>query len=177
MDLKTHFSIPLHLPWGIFLFSLGLAVFISFGEYFVRNHLHFLLPSKNIDPAFLNRDIRIGNKILPFYATLLFLLHFIRIFDNSFWADEGFSIRLAQMSISEMIAKTSTDVHPPLFYLLAQLLYHIFGNHGFTYHLSALLPYGILLILSCTVIKKMVRRYPFRNLHHNDVRQPSRRYL
>lgn len=152
--LEDAFQHSTSFALGYLLFSLGLAVFISFGEYFVRNHFHFLLPSKNIDPAFLNRDIRIGNKILPFYATLLFLLHFIRIFDNSFWADEGFSIRLAQMSISEMIAKTSTDVHPPLFYLLAQLLYHIFGNHGFTYHLSALLPYGILLILSCTVIKK-----------------------
>lgn len=45
---------------------------------------------------------------------------------------------------------------PPPFRLNRHIFLDPFcgGNHGFTYHLSALLPYGILLILSCTVIKK-----------------------
>lgn len=73
-------------------------------------------------------------------------------FDNSFWGDEGFSIGLAQMNVFEMLQVTAADNHPPLYYLFTQLLYHLLGNHGYVYHLSALIPYGLILILACTVI-------------------------
>ena len=33
------------------------------------------------------------------FAAALFLFNFVRIFDNNFWGDEAFSIRLAQMSV------------------------------------------------------------------------------
>lgn len=88
------------------------------------------------------------------YALVLFLLNFIRIFDESFWGDEGFSIRLAKMGFSEMINATAKDVHPPLYYMLAQLLYKIFGNEGFAYHLSSIIPYAIIMIIACTYVKR-----------------------
>lgn len=88
------------------------------------------------------------------YALVLFLLNFIRIFDESFWGDEGFSIRLAKMVFSEMINATAKDVHPPLYYMLAQLLYKIFGNEGFAYHLSSIIPYAIIMIIACTYVKR-----------------------
>ena len=58
--------------------------------------------------------------VLYAYAFVLFLINFIRIFDNAFWGDEGFSILLAKMSVHEMIATTASDVHPPLYYLLVR---------------------------------------------------------
>lgn len=90
--------------------------------------------------------------LLYLYALVLFAMHFVRIFDNSFWGDEGFSIGLAQMNVFEMLQVTAADNHPPLYYLFTQLLYHLLGNHGYVYHLSALIPYGLVLILACTVI-------------------------
>lgn len=90
--------------------------------------------------------------LLYLYALVLFAMHFVRIFDNSFWGDEGFSIGLAQMNVFEMLQVTAADNHPPLYYLFIQLLYHLLGNHGYVYHLSALIPYGLILILACTVI-------------------------
>ena len=90
--------------------------------------------------------------LLYLYALVLFAMHFVRIFDNSFWGDEGFSIGLAQMNVFEMLQVTAADNHPPLYYLFTQLLYHLLGNHGYVYHLSALIPYGLILILACTVI-------------------------
>ena len=93
------------------------------------------------------------NKILYVYAFLLFLMNFIRIFDNAFWGDEVFSIRLAQMTVGDMAA-TAADVHPPLYYLFVQLLYHVFGSSGVTYHLSALLPYAVIMMIGCTIVKK-----------------------
>ena len=80
-------------------------------------------------------------------------MNFIRIFDNAFWGDEGFSIRLAQMTVGDMAA-TVADVHPPLYYLFVQLLYHVFGSSGVTYHLSALLPYAVIMMIGCTIVKK-----------------------
>ena len=98
------------------------------------------------------RSRRILPWLLYLYALVLFAMHFVRIFDNSFWGDEGFSIGLAQMNVFEMLQVTAADNHPPLYYLFTQLLYHLLGNHGYVYHLSALIPYGFILILACTVI-------------------------
>ena len=76
------------------------------------------------------RSRRILPWLLYLYALVLFAMHFVRIFDNSFWGDEGFSIGLAQMNVFEMLQVTAADNHPPLYYLFTQLLYHLLGNHG-----------------------------------------------
>ena len=94
------------------------------------------------------------------YALILVLMNFIRVFDNSFWGDEGYSIMLAKMSVADMITTTANDVHPPLYYLLVQLLYHIFGNNGVAYHLSGFLPYLVIMIVGCTSVKKYFGRIP-----------------
>ncbi len=101
-----------------------------------------------------------ANLILYVYSFVLVGMNLIRIFDNSFWGDEGYSIQLAQMSVSDMVSTTAGDVHPPLYYLLAQALYHVLGNHGFTYHLSGLIPYIAIIIIACSVIKKYFGTLP-----------------
>ena len=92
--------------------------------------------------------------LLYLYSFILFGMHFVRIFDNSFWGDEGFSIELTKMSFFRMCIATAKDVHPPLYYFFTQILYHILGDHGYVYHLSAVIPYGLILVLACTVIRK-----------------------
>ena len=54
----------------------------------------------------------------------------------------------------KMLHDTANDVHPPLYYVLLMLLFRIFGDYGWVYHLSAIIPYGILLIISCTLFYK-----------------------
>lgn len=93
--------------------------------------------------------------ILFYFTTLTFgLIGFMRCFDNAFWGDEGYTIRLAKMSLKDMIYATAGDVHPPLYYFLVKGLYCLFGNNGFTYQLSAWLPYCAILLLACSVIRK-----------------------
>ena len=53
------------------------------------------------------RSRRILPWLLYLYALVLFAMHFVRIFDNSFWGDEGFSIGLAQMNVFEMLQVTT----------------------------------------------------------------------
>lgn len=91
---------------------------------------------------------------LYIYALILCSANFLRIFDNVFWLDEGFTIRLVRMNIPQMLAATAADVHPPLFYLWGQLLYFLFGDTGCTYHLTAFIPYIVLIFFSCVCIRR-----------------------
>lgn len=91
---------------------------------------------------------------LIFFASVLFYKHYIRIFDNNFWGDEAYTIRLSKMSFSEMIHATAGDVHPPLYYIIVQILCKIFGFHDYVYHLSSLIPYFLILLVSLTTIRK-----------------------
>lgn len=94
------------------------------------------------------------NILVNVVALVLLVSNFPRIFDNAFWGDEGYTIMLSKMGFWDMIQRTAGDVHPPLHYLLTQVLYHLFGNHGFTYHLTAFIPYALLLLVGCTIVKK-----------------------
>ena len=88
------------------------------------------------------------------YAVPLVFINIIRIFDNNFWGDEAFSIRLAKMSVSQMLKATASDVHPPLYYLLLIAFTRIFGQHGWVYHMVSVIPYIALVIFTLFVIKK-----------------------
>lgn len=46
---------------------------------------------------------------------------------RSLWFDESFSWRLIQFPVSEMIARTAADVHPPFYYVLLRAWAIVFG--------------------------------------------------
>lgn len=133
------------------LLAMMIPLIEPVAEYVIRFHL-------SVNCKFKKLEIR--NYILYFYTLSLFALNFIRIFDNAFWGDEGYTIKLAKMSIEQMINTTAADVHPPLYYLFTQLLYHVLGNHGYTYHLSGLIPYAVILIIACTAVNKYFGKIP-----------------
>ena len=88
------------------------------------------------------------------YGAILIVLNIIRIFDNCFWGDEAFSIRLAKQSITEMLVSTAGDVHPPLYYILLIFANRLFGDHGWVYHFVSIIPFVVLVIFTLTVIWK-----------------------
>ena len=92
--------------------------------------------------------------ILSLYSFVLFLLNFIRIFDNNFWGDEAFSINLVKNSLSEIFEITGHDVHPPLYYILLKYLSAPFDFNPFICHFVSLLPFALLLVFSIVVIRK-----------------------
>ncbi len=92
--------------------------------------------------------------IIYVYAALLILLNFIRIFDNNFWGDEAFSIRLAGMSVSQMLQATAGDVHPPLYYLILIAVCRLLGRAGWVYHLTSLIPYLLFCLFALTVLRE-----------------------
>lgn len=103
-------------------------------------------------PDFIRKN---GSRLLvSLYALALFLLNFVRIFDNNFWGDEAYTIRLAQMRLPAMFAETAADVHPPLYYMLVRLTGGLLGYRGTVFHFTSLIPYGIILVLALTVLWK-----------------------
>ena len=126
---------------------LVLAVFLAIAELIAENYFRFHASIRIAAP-------KISTGVLYLYAAALGALNFVRVFDNTFWGDEGFTIGLAKMSVGEMVRTTAGDVHPPLYYLFVQLLYRILGDMGVVYHLSAFIPYAVILVLACTAVKK-----------------------
>ncbi|MCQ2497653.1 MAG: hypothetical protein MJ133_01595 [Lachnospiraceae bacterium] len=89
--------------------------------------------------------------LIILYGLLLIILHFTRIFDNSFWGDEVYSIRLANMSLSDLVNATAHDIHPPLYYMILKFFILILGNAGWVYHLVSLIPF-IMMVVVCSRI-------------------------
>lgn len=94
------------------------------------------------------------------YAAILLLMNFIRIFDNSFWGDEYYSIRLARMNMKGLLQTTAGDVHPPLYYIFVKTLYKLLGDSGVIYHFSGFLPYALIIVISCIWVKKRLGVIP-----------------
>lgn len=81
-------------------------------------------------------------------------MNFIRIFDNCFWGDEYYSIRLARMSINGLIQATAGDVHPPLYYIWVKVLYRLLGDTSVIYHFSGFFPYALMIVTAYAWGKK-----------------------
>lgn len=131
---------------------LAMSLFIAFGEPFLEKwiregNLCVVLPKRR-------HKFTHWRAVIWIYALVMFGLYFIRIFENSFWGDEGFTIKLAKMSVAEMMMTTANDVHPPLYYLIMQIFCRIFGFNSIVYHLVSIIPYGLILILCMTVVWK-----------------------
>ncbi|MBO5336755.1 MAG: glycosyltransferase family 39 protein [Lachnospiraceae bacterium] len=94
------------------------------------------------------------------YTVPLFLMNFIRIFDNNFWGDEAYTIKLAKMSFVDMLTATANDVHPPLYYILVMGAYRLLGEHGWVFHVVSMLPYLVVLIFIHTIVWKKFGKIP-----------------
>lgn len=133
----------------IFL-SCVFAIGVPYAVQYWKKHIHVTVN--------VHRDNNVSSfpwrLVIIAYSLILFIINLICIFDNNFWGDEAFSIRLAKMSVGEMLNVTANDVHPPLYYLLMIGAYRVLGEHGWVYHVVSIVPYAIGLIFILTVIWK-----------------------
>ncbi len=66
--------------------------------------------------------------VILFAAGVVFaLLAFILSIGQSVWFDEGYSILLAKQPVSELLALTAVDAHPPFYYLVLKAWSGLFG--------------------------------------------------
>ncbi|MDM8532704.1 glycosyltransferase family 39 protein, partial [Anaerolineales bacterium HSG25] len=74
------------------------------------------------------RDLQIHPKYrVIFFIGLGFALRIHQINFQPLWGDEGWSIYFAIHSVSELVALTAVDIHPPLYYLLLKGWFTLIG--------------------------------------------------
>lgn len=92
--------------------------------------------------------------LIVVYTVLLVVMNFIRIFDDNYWLDEAFTVVQSRMGLWEMVGNTAEDVHPPVYLFWVKILCLLFGEYGWVYHLSGLIPYIVLIIIAYVVVRK-----------------------
>ena len=93
-------------------------------------------------------------RILFIYTAILLLLLFTRCFNNNFWCDEAYTIRLLNYDFITMIDEETRDMHPPLYHIIFYLSCKIFGSTPFVFHIVSYVPYLLAILLTITVLKK-----------------------
>lgn len=73
------------------------------------------------------------NDLLLFSILLLgFFLRVYNISGESVWLDEGYSIRIAKLEISQIVEESANDVHPPFYYIILHFWIKLFDDSEFT---------------------------------------------
>lgn len=113
----------------------------------------------------MNSKNRISKYFYPvlIYALAVFVvvLNTSLIFDNVVWGDEAFSANTAKSSFRGILEILYyCDNHPPLHYMWTKLFGDIFGHTVLVYHLAALVPFIIGIILAVTFFRKRFGNLP-----------------
>lgn len=82
------------------------------------------------------------------------ILHGILCFGQTIWLDEALTGSYIRMGWGELLAFTTTDVHPPLYYLIVKLGITLFGDHVYVVKLFSYLPFVLMLLLTVVKVRK-----------------------
>ncbi len=118
---------------------------------YLKNRVKFSV-SLSFDGFLVSRGAKTA--FLVGYAGLLSFLHFSRCFDNSFWGDEGITIKAARLSWNEMLHYVARNGHSPFQYSFEWLCCRSLGESGFIIHFASALPYFLIMLISVTLIRK-----------------------
>ena len=77
--------------------------------------------------------------IFALILVLAFVLRLFHLADESIWLDEGISIAMSKLSLSEMIDKSAVDSLPPLYYSLLHYWMLLFGDSEFSVRFLSLI--------------------------------------
>lgn len=94
-------------------------------------------------------------------AIAVVVLNVSLMFDNVLWGDECFSANTAQKSMGGILqVMYFWDNHPPLHYYWTKLFGELLGHTGPVYHLAALTPFLIGIVMALTFLRKRFGNIP-----------------
>ncbi len=104
----------------------------------------------------MNRKLTLGQKTgLLAAAALLFLICYLSLcFNNNIWTDEAFTIELLHADFAGIIHGTASDVHPPLYYLIAKCFVLVFGSSLLSLKIVSIIPMLLCMTWGAAVIWK-----------------------
>ena len=91
-------------------------------------------------------------------AALAMLIAWVIGSQQSVWFDEAYSVRLARQSWQQLLALTSVDTHPPLYYMILKLWGSLGQWHDGWLRLYSILCYGASIIIGGAVVKQLFHR-------------------
>lgn len=131
--------------------AITIALTLPYAEKYIREKVAISVEIKlKVMPA--SDGIKIC--IIALYAIGMSFLHFLRCLDNSFWLDEGFVVIAARKDWIGMLTYVAAHGHSPFHYAFAWILTRLFGESGFIYHISATLPYFLVIAVTMIMIRK-----------------------
>ena len=80
--------------------------------------------------------------------------HGILCFGQTIWLDEALTGSYIRMGWGELLAFTTTDVHPPLYYFIVKAGITLFGDHVCVVKLFSYLPFVLTLILTAVKVRR-----------------------
>lgn len=93
--------------------------------------------------------------ILAAVALLFFLVYLSLCFNNNIWTDEAFTIELLQSDFTGIVKGTASDVHPPLYYLIAKCAVCLFGSSLLCLKLVSIFPMVLCMTWGACIIWKL----------------------
>lgn len=94
-------------------------------------------------------------------AIAVVVLNVSLMFDNVLWGDECFSANTAHKSLSGILqVMYFWDNHPPLHYFWTKIFGEFFGYSGPSFHLAALTPFLIGIVMALTFLRKRFGNIP-----------------
>jgi uncharacterized membrane protein len=97
-----------------------------------------------------SKQTTVSSLLLASLLLTLALGAFLRAYKlgaESIWLDEAYTIQIAHGSLASIVAETSKDVHPPLYYFAIHYWMEFFGDTEFSTRLLSAL-FGVLSILA-----------------------------
>lgn len=136
--------------WKYLTCAIVIAVVVPFVENFLSNQIKLSVSISK------HRTITgYCTAAIIIYLIVLFVINYVRIFDNNFWMDECYTILNTNGTFIETVKRAVTkDVHPPLYYLIFHLMRNAVGSNGTVYHFVSLIPLVVMLIVTLTVVRK-----------------------
>lgn len=100
-------------------------------------------------------DLLIQSNIVLWLMVILgALVHGILCFGETIWLDEALTGTYIRMGWGELLAFTTTDVHPPLYYLIVKAGITLFGDHVYVVKLFSYLPFVFMLLLTAVKVQR-----------------------
>lgn len=92
--------------------------------------------------------------ILVVIGLLFFLVYLSLCFNNNVWTDEAFTIDLLKSDFAGIIQGTASDVHPPLYYLIAKCFTLLFGSSLVSLKLVSIVPMILCMTWGAFIVRK-----------------------
>lgn len=143
-----------NLAFNYLLLSILFSFILPFVELLIKKSISKLSFSYSVsfNKLVINDKCKL---LILFFTTIFFVVHYLlRMTDNSIWGDEGLVVIAARKNFADMLEFVANYGHSPFHYAFAWILVKLFGENGFIVHISASLPYFILLFISLTSVRK-----------------------